>query len=335
LDPGSSAYVQRGRKAGRLRNNPTREITRDAKNNIVDLCVKFSALDLRPYNVVKGAGFRDLAQGLIDVGSDFGKVDVNTVLPHPTTIAKKTASVSQRVRDEFLPEVKVAVKEGACAFDSDMWSDKYSKANYLTMEAQYTIPKFELKSQTLFVSQFPPNQKKKKKKKVAGIFRRLMESGLEKMGFALQDVRKNVFTTDQGSNVITGLEDDYYRLNCSSHLTATVLRNVFDFHKKKSKSFLYNNCPACYDIIMACKSIVTYIKRSGKNLELARTVKMMAEPRWNTLLDMLESVCAAFLDIMKLLEDQNESSRLENWDGDIAIQLASFLTLFKNICVEL
>ena len=188
------------------------------------------------------------------------------------------------MRDAFPPKVKAAVKEGACGFDTDMWSDKYTKTNYMTVEVQYCTPGFELKSQTLFTSQFPPNEKKS-----GHNIRKLMESDFGKMDLPLEDIRKHAFTTDQGSNMIDALKN-YRRLNCGSHLTATVLRNIFDFHKEKSKYFLYQNCPACYEVITSCRSVVTYIKRSGKNLELAKTVKMMAEPRWNTLLDMLESL---------------------------------------------
>jgi len=161
-----------------------------------------------------------------------------------------------------------------------------------------------------------------------------MDSEFEKMDFALDDVKKICFTSDQGSSMIVGLED-CYRLNCCSHLTATVLRNVFDFHKKMSKSFLSKNCPQCFGLITSCRSLVAYLKRSGKNLDLARTVKMMAEPRWNTLLDMLESVCCSFLEIIKLLEEEGESGRLDGWDADIASQLVNFLTSFKNVSVEL
>jgi len=286
-------------------------------------------MDLRPFNIVQGDGFKCLGQGLINLGADFGKVDVESILPHPTTISRKTAAVAQRVRDTFLPEVKEAVENGTCALDTDMWSDKYTKTNYLTVEAQYCTDEFELKSQTLFTVKFPP-----KLKKTGRNIRKLMDSELEKMGSALEDVRKNVFTTDQGSSMITAL-DDCYRLNCSSHLTATVPRNVFDFHKEKSKSLLSKNCPGCYSVITSCRSIVTYIKRSGKNVELAKTVKMMAEPRWNTLLNMLESVCASFLDIVELLKEQGESTRLDNWDSELATQLVNFLVPFRSVSVEL
>jgi len=161
-----------------------------------------------------------------------------------------------------------------------------------------------------------------------------MESEYEKVDLPLEDVRKNAFTTDQGSNMIDALRN-YRRLYCGSHLTATVLRNIIDFHKEKSKSFLYHNCPACYEAITSCRSVVTYIKRSGKNLELAKTVKMMVEPRLNTLLDMLESLCAVFLSVVELLEQQGESTRLEKWDANIATQLIQVLFPFKAVSVEL
>jgi len=62
---------------------------------------------------------------------------------------------------------------------------------------------------------------------------------------------------------------------------------------------------------------------------------MMIDPRWNTLLDMVESVCVAFLEILELLKKQKVETKLDCWDANIATQLVSFLTPFKNVSIEL
>ena len=239
------------------------EITREEKLDFTYKCVKFSALDLRLFNAVKGEGFKQLAQGLIDIGAKHGKIDVDKVLPHPSTVSKKISAVAQRVRDEFLPEAKRALKEGVCALETDLWTDKFSKRAYLTLDCQYSTPEFELKTLTLFTIEFPAT-----KKKSGGNIRQLMETELVKISFDLTDVEKATFITDEGSNSTNALER-YNRLNCNAHVLSTVLRKIFDFDKKKSKSFLYRNAPECYECILACKRIVTYIQRSGKNLNLA------------------------------------------------------------------
>jgi len=53
-----------------------------------------------------GGGFQLLAQDLIYVGAEYGKIDVKKVLPHSTTVSRKTSAFADRVRQEFSPEVK-------------------------------------------------------------------------------------------------------------------------------------------------------------------------------------------------------------------------------------
>lgn len=296
---------------------------------MTDLCVKFSAKDLRSYSAVKGEGFKELAQGLINIGAEHGKVDVNDVLPHPSTVSKKTSAVAQRVREEFLPEVKRALKEGACCFETDMWTDKFTKKAYLTLDCQFCTPDFELKTLTLFTIQFPADQKK-----TGENIRQLMEAELEKMGFDMGDVRKAFFNTDEGSNLKSALQD-YNRQNCNAHVIATVLRRIFDFHKPQNKSFLFINAPETYKCINAVKNIVVYLKRSGHNAQLARTVKLMVDTRWNTLIDMLESFLAMLPEIIAILTENKEMNRLDGWDPDIALQLVNFLRPFKEVTLEL
>ena len=62
---------------------------------------------------------------------------------------------------------------------------------------------------------------------------------------------------------------------------------------------------------------------------------MMVETRWNTLLNMLESTVAVLPEIIELLNEQGESCKLAGWDTDIATQLITLLTPFKDVSMEL
>ena len=93
-----------------------------------------------------------------------------------------------------MPEVKTALKEGACAFETDLWTDKFTKRAFLTLDCQYSTPEYELKTLTLFTIEFPATKKSGRN------IRQLMETELVRMGFDLTDVEKATFITDEGSN---------------------------------------------------------------------------------------------------------------------------------------
>ena len=122
--------TRQNRASGRGR--PPKEVPQHAKDKIVDSCVKLCAVDLRPFNIVNGAGFKNLAQSLIDVGAKYGGVKAEGVLPHASTVSRKTSVVADKVTSKFLPKVKDAMRNGRCSLDADMWSDKSSKTAYLT-----------------------------------------------------------------------------------------------------------------------------------------------------------------------------------------------------------
>lgn len=49
-------------------------VSREVKKKVLDACVVFCAKDLRPFETVAGVGFLALAQTLIDIGADCGKI---------------------------------------------------------------------------------------------------------------------------------------------------------------------------------------------------------------------------------------------------------------------
>lgn len=58
-------------------------------NKLVEFCAK----DIRPFEIVLGEGFKNIAQHLWSMGALCGDMDVTNVLPHPTTISRNVAAV--------------------------------------------------------------------------------------------------------------------------------------------------------------------------------------------------------------------------------------------------
>ena len=83
-----------------------------AKQAITDKCVDFCCQDLRPFSVVTGEGFKSLAQELINVGSTFGRVPVDSVLPHYSTVSKACIEKAEVKSSLLIERVKKALASG-------------------------------------------------------------------------------------------------------------------------------------------------------------------------------------------------------------------------------
>jgi hypothetical protein len=80
--------------------------------------------------------------------------------------------------------------------------------------------------------------------------------------------------------------------------------------------------------IRECKSLVTYFKQSSLNSKLQKSLKQEVETRWNSKLEMLESINDQFEEISNLLSERDELSKIENIDSNILQILINFLRKF-------
>jgi hypothetical protein len=78
---------------------------------------------------------------------------------------------------------------------------------------------------------------------------------LVKLGLQSDILSKLIFVTDQGANTVCALQL-CIRLNCSSHMINTIIRNTF------KKEFLETYLPHINLLTLEVKD-VTYLKQSG------------------------------------------------------------------------
>ena len=83
------------------------------------------------------------------------------------------------------------------------------------------------------------------------------------------------------------------------------------------------------DTIKECKSLVTYFKHSSLNSRLEKSLKQEVETRWNSKLEMLESIYDQFEEITELLSERDEFSKIENIDKNVLETLVNFLKKFQ------
>jgi hypothetical protein len=74
-----------------------------------------------------------------------------------------------------------------------------------------------------------------------------------------------MFVSDQGANIVCALQQSI-RLNCSSHMINTILKNTF------KKKFLETSLPHISLLTFEVKDVVTCLKQSGLVHDLKTTV---------------------------------------------------------------
>lgn len=289
-----------------------------AKQAITDKCVDFCCQDLRPFSVVSGEGFKSLAQELINVGSTFGRVPVDSVLPHYTTVSKACTEKAEVKRSLLIERVKKALASGCdVAMSTDMWTDDYRKMSYIAITCHFTETDFNLVGKTLTTAVFPAEDAKTGK----NIRRELVRLLVNRFGLEPSSLSRIVWVTDQGSNIVKALEP-YKRLSCLDHVINTVLRHGLD------KDALSANAPDIGETISAAKNVVRFIKQSGLAAQLSKTVLQMGETRFSTVYLTLKSVHEIYNELCEKLQSRGEEERMDNIAPDLLDFLISFLEPF-------
>lgn len=288
------------------------------KEQLIKDSIFFCSKDIRPFEIIKGLGFKKLCQSLIQIGAQYGNIKVDDILPHPTTISRHLIETAECIRQKLLPEISAVMELGICAATTDMWTDDYKKIPYITLTIQFIDNRWVLNTKVLFTCSFPNEDKK-----TGDNIRRELIKRFSNFGLDINLFKKLNFVTDQGANIVSALSR-YERFNCSAHLFNTVLRNTFE-----------NNFLAQEDLEIIkttmdnCKSLVMFMKQSGYMNLLPKSIYQEVETRWNTRLLMILSVDDQFEHIQEILTSKEEDHRLSEIDRNLLSGLIIFLKPFK------
>ncbi len=110
-----SSYVRRDSK----------KIPLEVKSSLVDACVDLCCLDIRPFDVVSGKGFLQVAQTLINIGAKYGAVDADAIIPHRQTVCDRTKAIQK------------VLEYSGIAVTTDMWTDEFNKRAYTVLTFHY------------------------------------------------------------------------------------------------------------------------------------------------------------------------------------------------------
>ena len=119
-------------------------ISPEDKQMITLACSKYCAFDMRSFNSVKGDGFRQLCQELINVGYKYGGLkaqipSAESILPDPTNISRRIQHLSAEYRVKLINIFKEDLKHvKLLGISSDYWKNSLTSDYYLTVNLHYT-----------------------------------------------------------------------------------------------------------------------------------------------------------------------------------------------------
>lgn len=299
---------------------------------MVEKCVKMCSLDLRSFEFVDGNGFKELGQYLVNLGAKYGHLDIDSLLPHPTTISRNTIKTAKELRDKLMLKLMPYFYENRCSATTDMWTDDYKKLSYISITIHYINENWELNSNVLHVGQFPYDQKKTGDN-IRNNLKQFFNQWLDNEESGDNFLSKITWVTDKGSNIIKAL-DRNNRLNCSAHILHNILQTTFDFTKTNSKDQLINELLSMAvdfspieKLISASKSLVRYMKKNGDKNLLSRPLVQHVETRWNSNLAMLRAVHDMYDELIKMYGAENR--KMNDINKSLLSKLIFFLTPFK------
>jgi hypothetical protein len=114
----------------------SRAIPQKVKTRLNTIASIASAKDLTTFSQVNKSGFKLLAQEFINIGSRYGKVDVNSLLPNERTVSRHADNVYEKLKILVIKELKNISAIGVTA---DHWVHENNKNSYLTLTVQYVM----------------------------------------------------------------------------------------------------------------------------------------------------------------------------------------------------
>jgi hypothetical protein len=142
---------------------------------------------------------------------------------------------------------------------------------------------------------------------------------------------KVIWVTDQGSNIKKALELNT-RVHCAAYMISNILKATFDNKFISSEDGKSVTMPI-FKLIHAAKALAGYIKRTGDNNKISKTLIQELKIKWNTRLLMLMSIEEQFQEIKNLYKE--EPHRFYAIDLLLLKNIIEFLKLFKHATDEL
>lgn len=284
--------------------NETSLIVRpDIKKAFQSAAANFISKDIRPFLAIEGKGLFSLCLTAMKFGQTYKKataVDLAKVMPSRNTVRSALAQRAEEVKNKIKTVLSSAREIGGFAITSDSWTDNFRRLTYICLVAhcniittQGVIQRHRFK---LYVNEITELVKTKQ------VIVNYILKVLGDYGFSEDDVKKFVtFVTDRGSNFKYGLiSNGFDRHNCYAHLLHNLVKAMFKSDRMK-------------EFTKTAAKINAFVKRSGINKELTKSVKSFSTTRWNGIYIMITSIGQNYAQLEDLLYQRQRKNPKEKY----------------------
>lgn len=207
---------------------------------------------------------------------------------------------------------------GECSGTIDLWTDRYTRNEYITMTVHYLNCNWDLTQRTLFTIPTLEN-------KTAANIKKAIDAKFDELHLPRELFEKIHFVSDEGSNIGKLLAHHESKSNCSAHLYNLVLKHAFDDADDNIKTLIKN-----------AKNVVTFFKKSSRMKGLKKTLRQAIDTRWNTNFLMLSSISEQFEDVERLIKGEKRNEA-ENYhlNRELLLELVDFLRVFQEAFKDL
>lgn len=309
------------------------------KKSITGALADMCAVDMRPFDIVKGKGFREFSQKLLNIGVNSKRgISIDKLFPAPITVSRNIERRSKSGRDVLTAVLVQHLDDGiGIGSTTDIWTDDVNKVSFLSVTAQFIDKEFVLHNRTLACQPFPMPHKGPD---VLEKYQEVLSS------FKLHHPDLVTVVTDRGSNMHSrdSIPSVFYWEPCCDHIIGTILTTVINKRTrtvdgKKSAPFyeFEEKAPELFTLIDIVKALVTYVKQAALEKDLETTVKQEVVTRWNSLLRCLKSVEKVLDELIELLRSRGRglASKATLIDRDLLKELITFLEPFQEATLAL
>lgn len=109
-------------------------------------------------------------------------------------------------------------------------------------------------------------------------------------GLTEAEVKQHViFVSDRGANIRYGLiKNGFLRLTCFAHIMHNLIMDMVAI-------------PEVADLITMCSRLCSYMKNSGLNSKLTKSLKLYSPTRWSSLFAMIDTIIGMYQHVYELL----------------------------------
>ena len=283
------------------------KVPSSVKSQIANELVNMCARDIRPFSTVDGEGFQGLCKSLIAIGSKYGNVPIEQVLPCATTVSRHMESVLAKEKAALCEVLKTAVNFG---ITTDGWSHTSTNQQYITITIHFIDEQWKMHSHILATRDAD-------EKHTADYIKQLVRSVMNEFAVYRPGI---VFVTDNAANMKAAFRDELW-IGCAGHNLNLVLSHGLQNSSIQSTAAVTELPTEVTGLIATCKELVTLVKRTKLNNSLDTTLKQCIQTRWNSVLRTLQSVYDNRAQLRSAASEPNSNRNLLRLLSDLSDEL--------------